>query len=170
MDAGQGKIYYLSRMCDLTFKVRVFTSAKAPLLMADSRMAPQSVSMANFRMATLQAREVPRRYDCVSAVDSLSSTPNTVFRAQVLAFFKISAKDVDESTTEDVTFCLLGCFRAIRHEPYKLETVPGSTVTREQLLGGPGQFLIAFPPQSHLHGAKVQEQVAGAALQDRPTS
>ena len=117
-------------------KVRVFTSAKAPLLMADSRMAHQSVAIASFRMATLQAREVPRRYDCVSAVDSLSSTPNTVFRAQVLAFFK----------AEDVAFCLLGTYRAIRHQPYTTETMPGSTVTREQLLGGPGHLLIAFPP------------------------
>lgn len=138
MDAGEGKIIFHPRPRQFDFiKVRVFTSAKVPLLMADSRMAHQSVAMASFRMATLQAREVPRRYDCVSAVDSLSSTPNTVFRAQVLAFFK----------AEDVTFCLLGTYRTIRHQPYQTETMPGNTaVTREQLLGGAGHLLIAFPP------------------------
>ena len=128
-------LYFIQVQFDF-IKVRVFTSAKAPLLVADSRMDHQSVAMASFRMATLQAREMPRRYDCVSAVDSLSSTPNTVFRAQVLAFFK----------AEDVTFCLLGTYRTIRHHPYQTETMPGSTVTREQLLGGAGHLLIAFPP------------------------
>lgn len=138
--------YYLIFRVNL-MKVRVFKSAKVPLLMADSRMVHLPMSLANFRMATLQAREDPLRYDCVSAVDSLSPTPKTVFRAQVLAFFKLSAKDIDATaTTDDVTFCLLGCFRAIQHEPYKIETAPGSTVTREQLLGGAGHFLIPYPP------------------------
>lgn len=145
LDKVRNEYYHLLFRVD-SMKVRVFKTAKVPLLMADSRMVHLPMSLANFRMATLQARERPLRYDCVSAVDSLSLTPKTVFRAQVLGFFKLSAKDIGATATDDVTFCLIGSFRTIQHEPYKIETVPGSTVTREQLLGGAGHFLIPYPP------------------------
>lgn len=111
--------------------------------------------MASFRMATVQARENPLRFDCVSAVDSLSEDPNRIFRGQLLLFFKLPAKDIRlagvgalATELEDLNFALLGCFRSIRHEPYLCEEAfhDGKTATREKLLGGPGHFLIAFPP------------------------
>ena len=118
-------------------------------------MMHMPVSMANFRMATLQAREFPRRYDCVSAIDSLSSSPSKIFRSQILAFYKLSAKEIGAPQTEaDVTFALIGCFRNVRHSPYLREETlhhgVGSEsvkiVTRERLLGGPGHFFVKFPP------------------------
>lgn len=118
-------------------------------------MKHMPVSVANFRMATLQARETPQRYDCVSSVDSLSSTPSNIFRGQVLAFFKLLAKDIGAPETDDVIFTLLGCFRAVRHTPYLREEPvhgavdgPEKVVTRERLLGGPGHFFVKFPPNN----------------------
>ena len=131
----------------------MYQSASVPLVLADQLM-PESAPLmsAPFKKVRLVAGR-DNRFDCVSAVDSLCPTPTRLFRAEVIAFFRLEAGLVHDEfgkslTEKNLDFALIGTFRAVKHRPFsEAKTLSdGEVLSRDSLLGGVGYYFVKYPP------------------------